>query len=144
MSHRRRHGSIAAVVLATLFATHAAAAGLPRVFLSPSERAALTASRLSGRLPLPAAEAAAAAPLAARGAPEPAAPVPAPTTPRTARVEGITFGAGTTQAAWIGGERIADGGRWAGHRVRVMRDGVQLVARDGSVRQLRVGMEALP
>jgi hypothetical protein len=45
---------------------------------------------------------------------------------------------------WIGGERIADGGYWSGQRVRVTRDGVQLVARDGRVRLLRVGMEALP
>ena len=144
MSHARRHGIATAIALAALLATPATASGLPRVFLSPAERAALTAGRLSGRLPSNAPEAAAAAPLAARGVPEPAAPTPAVTAPRTVRVEGITFGMGTQQAVWIGGERIADGGQWAGHRVRVMRDGVQLVARDGSVRQLRVGMEARP
>jgi len=45
---------------------------------------------------------------------------------------------------WIGGQRIADGASWAGHRVQVMRDGVRLVAADGSVRLLRVGMVVAP
>lgn len=140
-AHRRR--ALALLLSATLAAS-AVAADLPRVFLSPAERAALTASRSSGR-PLPSASpsSATAATPEARSA-DPAtssAPVAAP---RRVRIDGVTFGAGRQQAAWIGGERIADGGYWSGQRVRVIRDGVQLVARDGSVRRLRVGTEVRP
>jgi hypothetical protein len=135
-----------AVVLAAALVTQAAAADLPRVFLSPAERAALTASRLAGRA-LPSQPDTAATPAlpAPDGRPQdPAAPSPAGTAKRAARVDGVTFGVGRNPAVWIGGERIADGGYWSGQRVRVTRDGVQLVARDGRVRLLRVGMEAPP
>jgi hypothetical protein len=136
--------AVLAIALAAVLPSQAAAADLPRVFLSPAERAALTSSRLAGRpqssLPEPAAT------LATPGSRpmDPAAPPSTATTPRAARVEGVTFGAGRSPAVWIGGERIADGGYWSGHRVRVMQDGVQLVSRDGQVRRLRVGMEARP
>jgi hypothetical protein len=136
-------------MLLALLATHAAAAGLPRVFLSPAQRAALTASRLAGR-PLPTvSDSAAATPTsdsrsAEAAAASPAGAAPATTAPTTTRIEGVTFGAGRNQAVWIGGQRIADGGYWSGQRVRVLRDGVQLVARDGRVRVLRVGMEVRP
>jgi hypothetical protein len=147
-------GLAPALVLLALLATPTSAAELPRVFLSPAERAALTASRLAGR-PLPSvADSAATTPksdsrsaesaVASPSGTVPVSTAPVALAPRTTRVEGVTFGAGRNQAVWIGGQRIADGGYWSGQRVRVMRDGVQLVARDGRVRVLRVGMEVRP
>lgn len=158
-----RRASIAmlwAVLQAT--STLAPAADLPRVFFSPAERAAITRDRLAGRSMARAAEpgtgqrrgsevadAAAtsdAAPAVAAGpaaVPAPAADEPAGSNARVARVEGVTVGRGSARAVWIDGERIADGARWRGYRVQVTADGARLVAADGSVRSVRVGMEIL-
>ena len=121
-------------------------AALPRVFLDTAERRALTADRMAGR-PLRreagatgAVAPSAAAPPAATGDGAASGSAAAPAGVRV-RVDGVTVGAGAARAVWIGGERVADGGRWRGYRVQVMRDGARLVAADGSVRQVRVGTE---
>jgi hypothetical protein len=120
------------------------AAELPRVFFTPAERAAITRDRLAGR---PVAsrtderDATAAAAIAPSGE---TGEVPARAAPRAARVEGITVGRDARPVAWIGGERIVDGANWGEYRIRVERDGVRLVAGDGSVRRVRVGMELPP
>jgi hypothetical protein len=129
-----------------LVACGAAAAELPRVFFTPAERAAISAQRFAGRPfaaePGPAVAAGAAAPTAADATPAgAAAPVPAL---RARRIDGVTVGRDAKPVAWIGGERIPDGSSWGAYRVRVERDGVRLVATDGSVRRLRVGMELPP
>jgi hypothetical protein len=64
--------------------------------------------------------------------------------PRARRIDGVTVGRDAQPVAWIGGERIADGSSWGEYRVRVERDGVRLIATDGSMRRLRVGMELPP
>jgi hypothetical protein len=150
MRRARQRFAAAAIAVATILARSGAAAELPRIFMAPGERAALTASRLSGRL-LPATTTATATPppgVTTEGLGEPrstaSATAAVPVAPAPIRIDGITYGAGTRQAAWIGGQRIADGGSWSGHRVRVMRDRVQLTARDGRVRELRVGMPVPP
>ncbi len=137
--HVARVGVLAAVLL------QAATAGeLPRVFLTPAERAAVTANRVSGR-PQPFSSTAPAMPAAeAPRAAESTAPSSVVTVRRPLRIDGVTFGAATPQAVWIAGERIADGGYWSGQRVQVLRDGVRLTAADGRVRRLRVGMEVPP
>ncbi len=104
-------------MLLALLATPAPAAELSRVFLSPAERAALTASRPAGR-PLPSGVDSAAA--------SPPGTAPVTTVPRATRVEGVTFGVGRNQAVWIGGRRVADGGYWSGQRVRVLRVGMEV------------------
>lgn len=128
-----------------LVACGAAAAELPRVFFTPAERAAISAQRFAGRPfaaePAPGVASSAAAPIAANSATVAAAPVPAL---RPRRIDGVTVGRDAQPVAWIGGERIPDGSSWGAYRVRVERDGVRLIATDGSVRRLRVGMELPP
>jgi hypothetical protein len=51
-------------------------------------------------------------------------------------------GSGRAQA-WIGGRRYQDGELYQGQRVRVLRNGVQLVGAGGKGRMYRVG-EAMP
>lgn len=132
-----------------LLAGSASSAELPRVFFTPAERAAISAQRSAGR-PFavePAVGVASGATVpAAVAADAPAAPVaPAPSAAlRARRIDGVTVGRDTKPAAWIGGERIADGSSWGVYRVRVERDGVRLIAVDGSVQRLRVGMELPP
>jgi hypothetical protein len=136
MSRRVCHGVIALSLLGAASGV-ARAEPLPRVFFSPAERAAITAQRHSGRpfeAPQPAATAATAA----------AQPRSAPVTMRARRIDGITVGGDARPVAWIGGERIVDGANWGQYRIRVERDGVRLVAGDGSVRRVRVGMELPP
>lgn len=141
----------AAVLALAIGAWHAgfgiaAAAGLPRVFFTPAERAALRAERMGGHRAVGAA-ADPEAPPAVRGAPEvvagPAVAMPpgAPEPARPLRVEGVTLGRGAARAVWIGGERIRDGARWRGYRVQVTGEGARLVGADGSVRHVRIGME---
>lgn len=120
----------------------AAAAELPRVFFTPGERAAITARRLAGGVP------AVAAVPAAADARVPDAPRPAdsevaamPSRPGTVRLEGVSNGPKSSRAAWIGGERVPDGGQWRGYRVRVLGDGIRLFAADGSVRRVVIGTE---
>jgi hypothetical protein len=120
-----------------LMACGAGAAELPRVFFTPAERAAISAQRFAGR-PF----AAESATLVASGAPAPAAVTAV--APRARRIDGVTVGRDAQPVAWIGGERIADGSSWGEYRVRVERDGVRLIATDGSMRRLRVGMELPP
>lgn len=124
MSRRVCHGVIALSLLGAASGV-ARAEPLPRVFFSPAERAAITAQRHSGR-------------------PFEAHPPSAPVTTRPRRIDGITIGRDARPVAWIGGERIVDGANWGQYRIRVERDGVRLVAGDGSVRRVRVGMELPP
>jgi hypothetical protein len=124
MSRRVCHGVIALSLLGAASGV-ARAEPLPRVFFSPAERAAITAQRHSGR-------------------PFEAQPPSAPETMRARRIDGITVGGDARPVAWIGGERIVDGANWGQYRIRVERDGVRLVAGDGSVRRVRVGMELPP
>jgi hypothetical protein len=125
---------------------------LPRVFFTPAERARISAARLAGR-PMPAATVSTdgAAPVessAPRGVantgPDERPESPSSGQARTVRVDGLTLGHGSAAAVWIGGERIADGGRWGRWRVQVRRDGARLRAADGTVREVRVGMELQP
>lgn len=166
---RAAHGRLAGVLLTVLCwfpVTEPRAADLPRVFYTPSERAAITAARRSGRAivvpsssaaasdiaavpPSATAPAAATSPLAAQAdgddpARSPVSSGPATAASRSARVEGVTLGRDARAAVWIDGLRIGDGGRWGRYRVRVTRDGARLVAPDGSVREVRVGMELVP
>lgn len=132
----------------------ASAEPLPRVFFSPAERTAITAQRHSGRpfeaqQPFAPPQRDAAAPGATASPTETAAmaaaqPPSAPVVARTRRIDGITVGRDARPVAWIGGERIVDGANWGEYRIRVERDGVRLVAGDGSVRRVRVGMELPP
>lgn len=129
-------------------ASVAHAADLPRVFFTPAERAAISRDRLAGRSKVrneesreerargPSRVAVVAGP-AGDPAGDPASGS------RGARVEGVTIGRDRARAVWIGGERIADGARWRGYRVQVTDDGARLVAADGAVRRVRVGMEIL-
>jgi hypothetical protein len=140
--HMRRRAFAASLLVACAAAV--AADPLPRVFFSTAERAAITAQRHSGR-PFDAQPPVA---LAQRDAATPgvtaAQPPSAPDATRARRIDGITVGRDARPVAWIGGERIVDGANWGEYRIRVERDGVRLVAGDGSVRRVRVGMELPP
>lgn len=121
----------------------AGAAELPRVFFTPGERATITARRLAaGGLPAGAVLSATAdgavtdAPRSAH-----ATAATAPLGRDVIRVDGVTYGPESSRAVWIGGERVADGSRWRGYRVLVARDGIRLIAVDGTVRRVRVGSE---
>lgn len=132
--------------LAAFTPVRAPADSLPRVFYTPAERAAITARRRAAVAP---GETTASASLAAVADAAPvAAPSGAPagatdgaTGSRTLRLEGVTRGEGARAAAWIGGQRIEDGGQWAGFRLHVAGNGVRLVAANGSARFVRVGAE---
>lgn len=128
-------------VVSLALASDTALATLPRVFFSPAERASISAARIAGR-PLPAgptADAAAAGSLASAGASPPTGHGG-----RARRIDGITVGRHAQRFAWIGGERIADGTRVGPYRIRVERDGVRLIAADGSTRRVAVGAELPP
>jgi hypothetical protein len=129
-----------------VLASGAIAAELPRVFFTPAERATISAHRAAGR-PLGEPVAPATAPATAPRSDASASVVVAAGTPPLAprrRIDGITVGRAAQPVAWIGGQRVADGASWGEYRVRVERDGVQLIGADGSVRRLRVGMELPP
>lgn len=125
-----------------LLAGRVGAAELPRVFFTPVERAAISAQRVAGR-PFAAEAATVVAAGGAASLPRSVA-VTAPLMQRARRIDGVTVGRDSRPIAWIGGERIADGSNWGTYRVRVERDGVRLIATDGSVQRLRVGMELPP
>lgn len=146
--------SVSAAAAGTIAMPPAArvAGPLPRVFFTPAERARISAARLAGR-PLPATAAPAeggarvdvpASAAATTTNPGEPAGTPASAPLRSARVDGLTLGHGSAAAVWIGGERITDGGRWGRWRVQVRRDGARLRAADGTVREVRVGMELMP
>lgn len=134
-------------VVSLALASDAALATLPRVFFSPAERASISAARIAGR-PLsagPAADAAARPNTAAAvSLASPGASPPTGNGARARRIDGITVGRDAQRFAWIGGERIADGTRVGPYRVRVERDGVRLIAADGSTRRVAVGAELPP
>jgi len=146
MSRRAYRAALAAWLCAAGVAeVQAQSAPLPRVFFSAAERAAITAQRHSGKpfevqAPAVSPREPSPPPLPADAAP----PLPAALTARARRIDGITVGRDTRPVAWIGGERVVDGAAWGAYRIRVERDGVRLVAGDGSVRRLRVGMELPP
>jgi hypothetical protein len=151
---RHPHRCALAATLLVACAPVAWAEPLPRVFFSPAERTAITAQRHSGRpfeVPPPSSppqrDAAAPGATATPGGTAAMAAVQSPSAPvvaRARRIDGITVGRDARPVAWIGGERIVDGANWGAYRIRVERDGVRLVAGDGSVRRVRVGMELPP
>jgi hypothetical protein len=144
VSHRTSHRGVAlSVLLAASCAAHADP--LPRVFFSSTERATITAQRYSGK-PFEVQPPAAAPQRDAStlGVTTATAPPAAPGPTRARRIDGITLGRDARAVAWIGGERITDGTHWGEYRIRIERDGVTLLARDGSVRRVRVGMELPP
>ena len=103
----------------------------PRLFFTPEERRRVTQQRQvaldSGRR-------------VATGAPVDDGAVLAADAPRSApRVDGISLVRGARFAAWIGGRRVEDGGRWDGYRLRVTRDGVQFIDATGTARLVKVG-----
>lgn len=63
--------------------------------------------------------------------------------PAVIRLEGVSLPVQGQAYAWIGGRRYRDGDRIADLRLRVRRDGVQLIGAKGPGRVLRVG-EAIP
>lgn len=141
-----------APAVAASAATSQRSAPLPRVFFTPAERARITAARLAGRsMSASTAAAEAQAPQDVRPSSGGAVDLPrsagdelAPAVVRTARVDGVTLGQGAAAAVWIGGQRIADGGRWGRWRVQVRRDGARLLGPGGTTREVRVGMELQP
>lgn len=109
----------------------AATPSWPRLFFTPDERRRVTQQR---QATLDGSRLVSAGPAADDGAAQ------AATTRRAApRVDGISLVRGARYAAWIGGRRVEDGGRWDGYRLRVTRDGVELVDAAGMARLVKVG-----
>lgn len=108
----------------------------PRLFFTPEERRRVTQLR---EATLDGGRTVSAGPVADDGAVLAAAARRA-----TPRVDGISLVRGARFAAWIGGRRVEDGGRWDGYRLRVTREGVELVDAAGTARLVKVGQAVSP
>ena len=124
---KRRSCLVCLALLPLMGGTVAAGDVQPRVFFSPSERAAITAQRqfLRHGMPVPQALADTAAPPPANHA--------AP-----ARVDGVSLARKGRLFAWISGRRYEDGAQLGRFRIRVTASGVLLVDSVGVSRLVRV------
>jgi hypothetical protein len=114
-----------------------AADPLPRVFFSPPQRAAITATRNA----TPGSSDSIAITVASPATPGAAG---VDVVPRTPRLEGIVLARSGERFAWIGGKRYAEGERLGQWRLRISAHGVALLGNGGLVRQLRVGEAVRP
>jgi hypothetical protein len=113
-----------------------AASADAKLFFTPAERARVTAERAA----MLAIETEAGGAAAFTSAVAPAIPAAAAGKPR---LEGVSLPGSGRAHAWIGGRRYQDGELYHGQRVRVLRNGVQLVGAGANGRTYRVG-EAMP
>jgi hypothetical protein len=130
-----RFAGLACLLLLAAGNATLALADQPRVFYAPEDRALIRTQRL--QFAQHGLHAAVAAPVAADA---PDARSDATAAPRrAAKLEGIALPRDGRAAAWIGGHRYEDGARLAGYRLRVSRDGVQLLGANGEGPLLKVG-----
>jgi hypothetical protein len=122
----------AAWLLALCAMPAVAAESLPRIFFSPSQRAAITATR--GATP-----GSSDTIVISVTSPAPSATAGGDALPRTQRLEGIVVARTGERFAWIGGKRYAEGDRYGVWRLRISAHGVALLRNGGVARQLRVG-----
>jgi hypothetical protein len=119
----------------------------PRLFYTPAERARVTAERAD----MLAREARAGAPLDTTVVPAdsevPGTQAATEAAPDTIagplRLQGVSLKDTGRAYAWIGGRRYQDGELIDGQRLRVQRNGVQLLGATGSGRSYRIG-EVIP